>query len=129
MLVEYSKPNVLTLPITAKSGKSLKSVLLSPGINQVAKKDWDICKDLPKIKRLVADKKIKVCVNSDDTTNEFALTKVKVNEAVVLVKKTLNLVLLEDWLAGETRPGVVKAIKQQMQHIEEKTTPKKAANG
>ena len=60
MLVEYVKPNVLTLPVTGKKGEMLKNVQLAPGINQVAKKDWDICKDLPKIKRLVADKKIKV---------------------------------------------------------------------
>jgi len=129
MLVEYVKPNVLTLPVTGKKGEMLKNVQLAPGINQVAKKDWDICKNLPKIKRLVADGKIKVCVNSDDSENEFAINKVQVKEAVAVVKKTLNIVLLEEWLLSETRPSLVKAIKEQITLIQTKTAKKaEAAN-
>jgi len=128
MLIEYAKPNVLTLPVLPKkAGATVRSVLLSPGINQVDKKDWDVCKDLPKIKRLVAEKKIKVCVGSDDTENEFALGKLQVKDAAAAIKKTYNILLLENWKHGETRPGVLKAINAQIAFVEEKTAPKKAA--
>ena len=129
MLVDYSKPNVLTLPIVSKEGAVERSVLLSPGINEVAGKDWKQLATLPKVVRLIESGEIKVALDAEDTQENFALSKASIAEATSIIKKTWNLVLLEDWKAGESRTGVIKEISKQIAHVEEKTKPKQAANG
>jgi hypothetical protein len=130
MLLEYRKPNVLTLPLTASNGAPEGSIKLVPGINDVTAQNWKRVSGLPAVKRLLESSELFVALDKEDTENSFALSAADVRDAVVIVKKTWDLVLLEEWRAGETRPGVVKEINKQITLIEEKTKPtKKAANG
>ena len=128
MLIEYTKPNVLNLPLTGKDGVSEGHVMIVPGINEVPKTSWGRCAELPKVKRLIDAKELTVILANDDTDEVFAISTVEVKEAVKVVKKTWNIILLEDWLAGESRSGVTKAINAQIKLVQEKTTPRKAAS-
>lgn len=129
MLIEYSKPNVMTLPITSSTGAMERTIMLVPGINEVLATDWKKLEKHPRIVKLMDNGDIAVALASEDTTDAFALSSADIKEAISIVKKTWNLVLLEDWKAGESRAGVVKEINKQILHIEEKTKPeKKAAN-
>ena len=129
MLIDYAKANVLTLPLTGKTGAATGSVMLVPGINNVEKNKWDACKELPTIKRLQEEGLLKIHIGTDDTDEDFSLAKATVKEAVGIVRKTWNLLLLEEWKACESRPGVSKEIAAQIRLIETKTKPEKAANG
>ena len=129
MLIDYGKENVITLPLINKEHALEKTVMLSPGINEMPKNEWDRVAQLPKIQRLIADKKIEVVSKVDSTDEEFALSKADTATARKIIARTWNLVLLEDWKAGESRAGIIKLLSVQIAEIEKKTAPrKKAAN-
>lgn len=129
MLIEYSKPNVLNLPLTSDKGIHEGSVMLIPGVNEVAKDTWKRLAALPKIKRLVEGGFVSVEVSNDDTEEAYSLAKLELGKAVSVIKKTVDIRLLEKWAACETRPGVATTIAKQLKEVLEKTTPvKKAAN-
>lgn len=127
MLVEYSRANVLTLPIV-KDGMIERNLLLSPGINDIPKKDWDQVSKLPKVNRLTKANDIVVVQDEDPKDDGHALAKKDIKEVAPIIAKTFNIVLLENWLSCETRPSVVSAINNQLKVIEEKTTPTKEEN-
>ncbi len=125
MLINYNKPNVLTLPLTTKDKATAGSVMLVPGINEIPKDTWARLEKLPKIERLIKSKHVTVELPVDDTEEDFALGKASIADAAKIVKKTWNILLLEEWAAGEARAGVVKAIHAQIKLVEDKTRPKK----
>ncbi len=127
MLIDYGKENVITLPLCNKEKALEKTVMLVPGINEMPKHEWDRVATLPKIKRLIASKHIEVVSKVDSTDEEFALSKADVATAKKIIARTWNLLLLEDWKAGESRAGIIKLLNIQITDIEKKTAPRKKA--
>ena len=88
MLIDYAKPNVLNLPLTGESGVMEGKVMIVPGINEVPKKNWDRCAELPKVKRLMESGDIKIALEGDDSDEVFAISTVEVKEAQRIISKT-----------------------------------------
>ncbi len=128
MLVTYDKPNMLTVPLVNEKHAVDKSIHFTPGVNSIDADDWARCKEFPKVKQLLAKQLLKVELKENDTEEKLAIADAPVNKAVLIVKKTLNPLLLEEWRAVESRAGVLKAIQAQLDHIEQTTAPRKAVN-
>jgi hypothetical protein len=95
-------------------------VRLLPGVNEVDEKIWD----LPEVSNSAADlvRARLVVVHRGASVKD--LSALKPDEAVVVVKDTVDRALLERWAGTEKRKAVADAIADQLKAI---TPEKKAA--
>ena len=125
MLIEYKKANILTAAF-AINPKLCDTVRFMPGVNEISRKRWEKVKDLPKIKRLLDNKTIFLISAEDPTVEgESGILGLKPQEASVVIKKTFNLEILEDWKSKDTRKAVIKTLEYQIKHVNDQAGKKK----
>lgn len=134
MLVKYNKVNCLHVPLSVSDGKdthktvSPVQVSFVPGVNSVKDTDWKKCAAHPTVKAMMEDGDIEVIESksgSDSDKKDGApdLKDMNAKDAIKAVKATANPDLLEDWKKLESRETVKKAIVDQLDKIDEMTTP------
>lgn len=130
MLIEYTRPNVFSAPLTISKGAAVIKILrFTPGVNEINDKDW---KHFLKDHKKKAEKHLEtgvlvVIAETSGDDDKTALTDLTAVKAKLAVGKTLNPILLEEWKNAETRSGVLKAINAQLGMIDAKTNPNKEA--
>ena len=122
MLVEYTKPNLLTCWYSNHYHFSFK-----PGVNEIPNEVWDQCKAKRKIKLLLEEGVLRVETEAEIDEEASAISELTVAKATTIIKKTYDEKLLETWLASDSRQGVIKAIKAQQRFIDEQTNPNRDA--
>lgn len=84
---------------------------LKPGTNQVDASAWAEAKKIKVVRSLLASG---VLVEKDVESLKDTLKDVRPDEAIKLVKTTLDLALLEKWYDAESRRHVKEAIEKQL---------------
>lgn len=139
MLIEWNGNGPLTVHDPRKSSNyKLASVIVCvPGLNKLEDEVWHGAnghpglKDNPELKRLIEEGQVVVQreKGADKAKAEAKGEAVELHglttpEAVKLVKKTLNVELLTEWVQSETRPKVKYAIDKKLDEITKVETPK-----
>lgn len=123
MFINYTKPNCHTL--ATPDGKEFHH--LRPGWQEFPKRIWDLYKDDPEIKRMVADgdivlmaekvqdgKKTKTIGQDDQPVD---LKDLPIDKAIKIAKETLNRDLLQRWADEETRHKVKRILESQIKEL------------
>jgi len=100
MLVEYTEPR----------SRSIGSLYLMPGINQVDDKRWDFI-----TKESLFRNPVKMMING----GLLVVTDDREKLTIAMVEKTYDIELLSEWLANPKNKGPLRgAIRKQMQVLE-----------
>ena len=111
-------------------GPKAATVLLHPGVNK-APEHWDLAKTHPATQALLdagvfVEIETQVSPAKKGAESAKGLMGVSPKEAIKVVNDTLQASLLHEWLASETREGVIKAMMAQLDKIDpRKDTGKK----
>ena len=112
MLVKSNVLGLLGLP-----GSGDKPVVLKPGVNEVSDKDWEVASRHPGVTVRLEDGSLEV-LNAEgkvDPENPVSiLCALKVIEAKKAAKETIDVPLLQSWLAAEKRSDVKQVIQEQL---------------
>jgi len=135
MLIEYTKPNGVTFPISSEVNgvnTEVDHIRFVPGINEISKDKWSKVANQVNVKAMLngdeeTEPSLFIRSKEDDSDVEFAITKTKLADAKKIIRKTYDLDLLETWKAAETRAGILKDITNQITMVVEKTQVKKAS--
>ena len=124
MLIDYKKPNVLTV-YTSNENDSIKTGIpgykFIPGINEVKTDDWKKIAATPKVLRLIDADELVVVTESDAKENKTSIAGIAIEKCKAVVDRTYNKGLLVNWLDCETRGGVVQALREQLRMIDRVT--------
>lgn len=123
MLVSYDKPNVHKIYFSAEH---VEPITFIPGVNVVDPKAWKEAQAHPDVKKMLSDGVLKVESTVEASEEKSGLADMAIKDACAVIKKTLNLNLLEEWKLGETRSAVLKDLDKQIKDINEKTKPSKS---
>jgi len=117
---------MLTIPLQSKDGVPMTAMYLTPGVNEVAKGDWEQALRLfPRVKKLMAANDIAVLSEKEGNDDATALSDLTTKDAKLIVAKTVNPILLEEWKSAESRPGILSAINAKIGEIEKATVRQK----
>ena len=120
--------NSLTRVLVSPSSSGVESIKFMPGINQIEPEDWSHHGSQSGVKRwideghiVVNDKTISLAKNDkkEGAVRENGLVGLSVKEASEVIKDTLDIALLMQWKAADTRSGVKKSIAAQIKKVEE----------
>lgn len=125
-LVAYRQPQHLAICANVRIGTdgagsprfAQRRVVLKPGLNQIGGRAWDQVKDHPLLKRRLAAGQVEVL--SEETTPQAQaqdLKDLRVNEARTLVRETVDVAVLEQWLEAEDRKTVTADIEKQLSKV------------
>lgn len=127
MLVEYTKPNLLTVftPVNANLKTATPTgYRIVPGVNEIRADQWKEFEKSPKIKNYLKDGTFRIVEKVEPTDEKTSLAQLEVERAQKVVELTLDKKLLEDWGSGETRPSVLSTINKKIAEIDRLTTKK-----
>jgi len=106
---------------------SVKPLIAIPGVNHIDDKAWDEIAKNPSVQHWIEEGRIKVFEPATAAQKkELAKDRhpsamvhphfegMTEKQAVALIKKTMFLPLLKEWIEGDNRPKVVHNIQEQM---------------
>lgn len=119
-----------TLDKTTGGPKSA-SIMLHPGVNK-APEHWELAKTHPATQALLdsgvfVEVETQVGPAKNGAEPAKGLMGVSPKEAIKVVGDTLQASLLHEWLASETREGVIKAMLTQLDKIDPRKDTGKAS--
>jgi hypothetical protein len=88
-------------------------VTLLPGVNRIAKEDWEAFIRNPARRHQLAEGELEVVEEEELLTLKAKSPK----DAIALVKNTVRKDLLETWFADENRKTILEAIEKQLAAI------------
>ena len=114
MLVQNKEKRVLGPPA---GGEGNEPVVLKPGINDVPDDVWARCRNSKFVKqRMDCDEPTLVEVGA---APDKGLAGMDMIRALEVVKGTLDLAMLHEWVEGEKRKKVKDAVQRQIALLEE----------
>jgi len=111
MLVDNKEKRVLGPPVPT----GFASMVLKPGVNNVADDAWDAAKRSKFVKDRLGDTLIEIGQSPEESAG---LSGMGVMESLELVKATLDLSLLKTWRSAEKRKKVHASIDKQIEILE-----------
>lgn len=119
MLLNYKKPNTLTLCIPGK-GTTVTPIVFLPGIQEIEDAIWKDLKQQKGVKTLIAkgDLVEKAPPAKDNKKGNKGLARYDAEEAAFIIKETYDKRLLTDWLKIEARTVIKTAIEDQLKVVE-----------
>lgn len=121
MLIKNNEARILGIP---KKGSNGSVVLLKPGINDVKAEDFALIDDSDmfllwldaEMVELILPKREIPCETED--SNTFEISAINLKEAESIIEQTFDVDLLHNWVDEDTRIGVKKAIRKQLERID-----------
>jgi hypothetical protein len=122
MLIEYRGKN------EDRQQRIFDKVHLIDGFNDVNPTEWQQAIANAHINAKVEGLKLLsiIVIHSEDHANQ-SLTERTIPDAVKVIKETFDVGLLKEWKDHETRKGVLKALEDQLSHIENPEPAEKEA--
>lgn len=119
LIVHNHQPRLIDIPgpLRASPGStggvvSDFTVKLKPGANAPEPEQWAAVAEYGVIKTLIKEKKLEVV-----STRAQAFEQMPIDEAIPLVRETLDRDLLKRWAEGESRAKVRSAIEAQIKKV------------
>lgn len=124
-----ARVRVIHQPVTNKSGRlSTRPVRLNPGVNEISADVWAALQERKGIQADLENGRLKLVVTSKGAVaskTPATLEDLDADEAITLVKNTMDDVLLKVWSKAEKRKQVAAAIDTQIEALENAANEKK----
>lgn len=119
--IRFARPGNVGGSASGVSIQTIKGTWIHPGRNQIAASEWDYILTFPEVEEYLNSNIFKL-ITSVNQTNKGTLADFREVDAIELIEYTYDREALEIELAQEKRTSVLKAIRNQIQSIEERAS-------
>lgn len=113
-LVNYTQPRVFSIAV-ALNEKTLRHVILKPGVNELRDEDWEAVKAHPDVVEAFDVGHLEMLKSKPG--NEIILKSMSEADGLKLIDDTFAVELIQKWIALETRPRLLQAMSEKLKSL------------